>query len=207
MHAWSPPSPLVTVGFSLGGNIVLKLAGEAAGRPVVSLERVVAVAPPMDLEGCAAKLAQRRNRMYDRYFVRGLIGQVRRQRHFFPELRRIRFPRRMTLRVFDELYTAPCGGFADALDYYRKSAALPLVPRINVPTFILTARDDPFIPVEPFEALPALPHVEIQVVPRGGHLGFIGPDGAGGIRWAEQRVAAWILDAMGPHLPPPASRR
>jgi predicted alpha/beta-fold hydrolase len=198
MHAWSPGSPLVAVGFSLGGNIVLKLAGEAASRPVAALERVVAVAPPIDLEGCAAKLARPRNRLYDRYFVRGLTAQVRHQQYFFPEFRRIRFPRKLSLRIFDELYTAPRGGYADALDYYRKASALPLVPHIAVPTFVLTARDDPFISPEPFEALPAFPHIEVQVVPHGGHLGFLGPDGNGGIRWAEQRVTAWILAAMGP---------
>jgi predicted alpha/beta-fold hydrolase len=196
MHAWNPGSPLVAVGFSLGGNIVLKLAGEAARRPVAGLERVVAVAPPIDLEGCAARLARPRNRLYDRYFVRGLTAQVRRQQHFFPELRRVRFPRSLTLRLFDELYTAPWGGYADALDYYRKASALALVPHIAVPTFILTARDDPFIPPDPFETLPTLPHVEVQVVAHGGHLGFLGPDGAGGIRWAEQRVAAWIVASL-----------
>jgi predicted alpha/beta-fold hydrolase len=192
MHRQSPASPLLLIGFSLGGNIVLKLAGEAAERQVAGLARVAVVAPPMDLEGCAARLARPHNRLYDRFFVHGLTAQVRRQQRFFPEIRRIRFPRRMTLRAFDELYTAPRGGFADALDYYRKASALSLVPRIRVPTFLLTARDDPFIPAEPFEALPRHSLVEVQVVPRGGHLGFVGPDGAGGIRWAEQRVAAWI---------------
>jgi hypothetical protein len=195
MGRWSPASPLVAVGFSLGGNIVLKLAGEAAARPVPGLERVAAVAPPIDLVGCAAKLALPQNRLYDQFFVRGLKALVRSQQRFFPPLRGVRFPSHMTLRLFDELYTAPRGGFANALDYYRKAGALPLVPHIAVPTFILTARDDPFIPPEPFESLPVLPHLEVQVVPRGGHLGFVGPDGAGGIRWAERRVAAWITSA------------
>jgi predicted alpha/beta-fold hydrolase len=193
MRRWSPTSPLALVGFSLGGNIVLKLAGEAAARPVAGLECVAAVAPPIDLEGSAARLAAPQNRLYDQYFVRGLVSQVRRQQRFFPELRRFRFPAQLSVRLFDELYTAPRGGFADALNYYRRAAALPLIPQIAVPAFVLTARDDPFITAEPFDGLPRLPHLEVHIAPRGGHLGFLGRDGAGGIRWAERRVADWIL--------------
>jgi predicted alpha/beta-fold hydrolase len=192
MRRWSPASPLVLLGFSLGGNIVLKLAGEAATRPIRGLEGIAAMAPPIDLVHCAALLAAPRNRFYDQFFVRALRFQVHRQQRYFPDIRCFRFPRRMTVRLFDELYTAPRGGFADALDYYRRSSAVALIPRIAVPTFILTARDDPFIGAEPFETLPKLRHVEIQVAAHGGHLGFLGRDGAGGIRWAEQRLAEWV---------------
>lgn len=188
----SPASPLVLIGFSLGGNIVLKLAGEAAANPVPGLDCVVAVSPPIDLERCSILIALRRNRFYERHFVSSLVSQVRERRRYFPEVPEVRFPRKLTLRLFDDLYTAPRGGFADALDYYRRVAALPLVPRIRVPTFILTARDDPFIAVEPFESLAAPPNVHIQILPCGGHLGFLGWDGTGGIRWAEQRIADWV---------------
>jgi predicted alpha/beta-fold hydrolase len=192
VHRWTPASPLALIGLSLGGNIVLKLAGEAADRPVPGLERVAAVSPPVDLEACAARLALPRNRLYDRLFVRNLREQVGRQQRHFPDLPRVRFPRRLTMRQFDELYTAPRGGFADALDYYKRAAALPLLPRIAVPTFILTARDDPFITAEPLETLPALPHVTVHLTEQGGHLGFLGRDGAGGLRWAERRVIDWV---------------
>jgi predicted alpha/beta-fold hydrolase len=188
----APGSPLALVGFSLGGNIALKLAGEAAADPLPGLERVAALAPPLDLEACAALLALPRNRFYNRFFVRNLLAHARRLPRFFPDVTLPRFPLRLTLRLFDELYTAPRGGFADALDYYRRASAFPLVGRITVPTFVLTARDDPFVPAEPFERLPALPHLRVEVAPRGGHLGFLGWDGAGGIRWAERRLAEWV---------------
>jgi predicted alpha/beta-fold hydrolase len=87
-------------------------------------------------------------------------------------------------------------GFADALDYYRRASALPFIPPIKVPTLILTARDDPFIAVKPFLELAPPAHVEVQVLERGGHLGFLGPDGAGGIRWAERRVAQWVARSL-----------
>jgi predicted alpha/beta-fold hydrolase len=197
IHRWSPASPLVLVGMSLGGNIVLKLAGEAAANPVPGLERVAAVSPPVDLTGCAACLALPRNHVYEQFFVRNLREQVRRQQRYFPDLPRTRFPRRLNMRLFDELHTAPRGGFADALDYYCRASALPLIPQIRLPTFILAARDDPFVTVEPLADLDASSLVQIQITERGGHLGFLGRDGAGGTRWAEQRVCEWITQPRG----------
>jgi predicted alpha/beta-fold hydrolase len=193
VHRWSPSSPIFLVGQSLGGNVVLKLAGEAADDPVPGLAGAVAVAPPIDVTRCATLLALPRNRIYDRFFVRKLTAHLQRHRRIFPDLPLPRFPRRMNLRAFDELYTAPFGGFADAADLYRRTSSLPLIPRIRVPALVLTARDDPFIAVEPFEQLRAPKHVEVRVVERGGHLGFVGPDGAGGFRWAERTAAAWVL--------------
>ncbi|HEV3262582.1 MAG TPA: alpha/beta fold hydrolase [Gemmataceae bacterium] len=193
VHRWSPASPLVLIGFSLGGNVVLKLAGEAAARPVPGLERVATVAPPIDLERCAALIGLARNRLYELHFVRELMTLARRRQQYFPDSRPLRFPRRMTLRLFDDLYTAPRSGFADALDYYRRASSQPFIPNIKVPTLILTARDDPFVAVGPFETLSAPPHVDVHIVARGGHLGFLGWDGAGGIRWAERRIADWAV--------------
>jgi predicted alpha/beta-fold hydrolase len=193
VHRSAPGSPISLIGLSLGGNVVLKLAGEAADRPVPGLARVAALAPPIDLERCAARLALPRNRFYEAFFLRELIADARARQRHFPDLPPLPFPRRMTLRLFDDLYTAPRGGFADALDYYRRSSAHALVERIQVPTLVLTSRDDPFIAVEPFEALRAPGHVAVRVLPHGGHLGFLGWDGAGGIRWAERRIAEWTL--------------
>jgi predicted alpha/beta-fold hydrolase len=188
----SPASPMVLVGLSLGGNIVLKLAGEATLRPVPGLERVAAVSPPIDLTGSAALLALPRNHFYEQFFLRHLLDQVRRQQRYFPDLPRVRFPRQLTLRLFDDLYTAPRSGFMDALDYYRRASALPFISRIVVPTLILTARDDPFVTAEPVEGLRGFGTVQVQITERGGHLGFLGWDGAGSIRWAERRVLDWI---------------
>jgi predicted alpha/beta-fold hydrolase len=192
VHTWSPRSPLLLAGVSLGGNIVLKLAGEARARPVPGLARVAALAPPIDMERCAELLAGPRNRLYERHFVRQLVNQVERRRRLIPGLTLPRWPRPLTLRRFDDLVTAPPWGFADALDYYRRASSLPVVPDIAVPTLIVTARDDPFIAVEPFEALQAPGHVRVEVLPRGGHVGFLGWDGAGGFRWAERRIADWL---------------
>jgi uncharacterized protein len=189
---WSPGSPLILIGFSLGGNIALKLAGEAADDPLPGLDRVAAVAPPIDLVRCAALISSPRNRFYELHFVRSMLKQVRAHQRHFPDLPAVRILSRATLRQFDNLYTAPRGGFVDATDYYRRASSLPLVPRIQVPTLILTARDDPFIAVEPFEQMHVPRNIEVRISRQGGHMGFLGRDRAGGVRWAERLVADWV---------------
>jgi predicted alpha/beta-fold hydrolase len=193
VYRLAPGSPITLVGISLGGNIVLKLAGESADRPVPGLVRVAALAPPIDMSRCAALLGERRNRMYANFFLRDMMVDVVKRQEYFPELPTVKFPKPLTIRGFDDLYTAPRSGFDDAEDYYRRSSSLSLIDKISVPTFILTARDDPFIAVEPFEELKPSGPVEIRVLDHGGHLGFLGWDGAGGIRWAERRIVDWIL--------------
>jgi uncharacterized protein len=193
VHRLAPESPITLVGISLGGNIVLKLAGEAAERPVAGLVRVAALAPPIDMGRCAALLADRRNRMYGNFFLRDLIADAQKRQTYFPDLPPLNLPKQVTIRQFDDLYTAPRSGFDGADDYYRRSSSLPLIGRIQLPTFILTARDDPFIAVDPFEELKAPSHVEVRILRYGGHLGFLGWDGAGGIRWAERRIVDWVM--------------
>ncbi|HEY7157444.1 MAG TPA: alpha/beta fold hydrolase [Gemmataceae bacterium] len=195
MHSWSPSSPLLLLGLSLGGALVLKMAAEAADRPVPGLTRLAAISPPIDLPRCSALLALPKNRLYESNFIRDLTQAARLRQRSFPDLPPLCFPRRMTVRLFDELYTAPRSGFNDADDYYRRASCAALIPHIQMPALILTARDDPFIAVEPFEELKAPSNVLMRIVPHGGHLGFLGWDGAGGIRWAERRMVAWLLEA------------
>jgi predicted alpha/beta-fold hydrolase len=192
VHSWAPESPIYLVGQSLGGNVALKLAGEAADDPVPSLAGVVAIGPPIDLVACSELIALPRNVVYERFFLRNLLAHLQQHRRCFPELPLPRFPQRLTIRQFDDLFTAPSHGFATALDYYRHASSFFLIPQISVPTLIVTARDDPFIAVEPFERLRVPAHIDVHILDHGGHLGFVGWDGAGGIRWSERRIADWV---------------
>ena len=132
-----PGGAAVLAGFSLGGGIVLKMTGEAASAPLANLCAVAAVAPPLDLLRCSDLIG--RLPLYDAFYVRHLTAQVYRHQRLHPDVTPIRFPRRLTLREFDEIYTAPRWGFADAADYYARASALPWVAKIGVPTLVLTA--------------------------------------------------------------------
>lgn len=192
----APGSRLLLIGFSLGGNIVLKAAGEG-GLPV-NLAALAAVAPPIDLALCAAKLSAPRQRLYDLYFVNDLLAQARQRERFFPATRapQLRGPAKC-LRGFDDAYTAPLWGFADAADYYRQQSSWPWITRIQVPTLLLTAADDPFIAVEPFLALAPGGAITVEIQRHGGHLGFLGSDGHAGIRWVDARLQAWGRALLG----------
>jgi predicted alpha/beta-fold hydrolase len=188
---WAPNSDIVLAGFSLGGNIVLKLAGELGNSPG-RLRRVAALAPPIDFFRCVDLLEQRRNRLYERFFVSGLIEQVRAREHFFRIRSVMRFPRGCGLRLFDDLYTAPRNAFRGVDHYYESAGAARHIPQISVPTLILAARDDPFIDPESFLSLAPSECVRVRMMQRGGHLGFLGRDPSGSIRWAEERIVEWL---------------
>lgn len=190
----SPESPVTLVGFSLGGNIVLKMAGEDGERPTARLDSVIGVSAPIDLMACSRLIGQPRNRIYDWYFVRRLLATVRELHRFFPDLPPIDLPPRLTLRMFDDLYTAPRSGFRDAADYYTRASSGPLVERIVVPTLLLSSRDDPFIATGPFEQLPRRPNIEVCLTDGGGHLGFLGFTGKSrDHRWMDERLVRSIL--------------
>lgn len=193
IHAEAPDSPLALVGFSLGGNLVLKLAAEAAEAPLPNLDCVLAASPPLDLAACSAYLQRPAGWVYDRNFASLLRRQVARLHERFPELGAVSFRGVKSLREFDAAYTAPRNGFRDVDDYYTRSSAGPMLPRIDVPGLIVHALDDPFIPSGPFRSIQWPGHLKLDLVPTGGHLGFVSRrPWAGDRRWLEARMAAWL---------------
>jgi predicted alpha/beta-fold hydrolase len=187
------------VGYSLGGNLALKLAGEYARQAPVPLAAVVAVSPVMDLARCVEALERPGNALYQWNFVRNLKARMRRKvvvaadRFSTAGLARVR-----TVRDFDEEYTAPHFGFRDASDYYHRASALRVVDRIAVPTLIVAAEDDPFVPTASF-ADPAVndnPHIRVMISRHGGHCAFLGaPVGDRDGYWAEARAVSFALEA------------
>lgn len=193
----TPASPTSLVGFSLGGNIALKLAGELGERGTELLQRVIAVCPPANLDACSALIDSPRNRLYSWHFVSILRDNVADRQRLFPSLPAVELPKRLTLRQFDELYTAPQCGFEDAADYYRQSSSAQFVPRISIPTTILFADDDPVIDTAVFVDTPLPRNVDVVHVANGGHMGFLGvPGSPGGYRWLDSQLLDWLEDSF-----------
>jgi predicted alpha/beta-fold hydrolase len=191
----APGSPIALVGFSLGGNLVLKLAAEAAEAPLTGLDCVVAASPPLDLVACCRHIQRPENRVYDRNFVRLLVREVRRLHEVYPELGPPDLAGVRSLFDFDNRYTAPRNGFAGADDYYAHCSAGPLLSRIRVPGLIIHAMDDPFIPPGPFHRLVRPESLRLELWPTGGHLGFVCRFRCGGDRhWLDARLTSWLAE-------------
>jgi predicted alpha/beta-fold hydrolase len=185
--------PAVAVaGYSLGGNLALKLAGELGAEMPPGLVAVCAVSPTMDLAACVRALERRSNIPYQWNFVRNLKARMRRKAAAVPGLFSLDPLKRIwTVRQFDEAYTAPHHGFRDAEDYYYRASALRVAARIRVPTLVLAAEDDPFVPAATFRdpAIASNPNITVMLTPHGGHCAYIehADDGYDGY-WAEREV-------------------
>ena len=182
------------VGYSMGGNLVLKLAGEwGAEAPLCA---VAAVCPAIDLAAGSDALHEPANRGYEWHFLRRLMRRFRRKAELFPLLYNPATigPVR-SLRDFDHKIVARYCDFRDADDYYYRAAGARVVDRIAVPTLILQANDDPFIRLQPDTraALNANPHVTLFETPHGGHCAYLSRDGGDDIHWAEATLIRYLL--------------
>ena len=179
------------VGYSMGGNLVTKMAGEYGHAVPRALRGVCTVCPAIDLAASADALEKRENYFYQRWFVKGLMARYARKVKLFPKIYSLRgFGKICTVREFDDSITAPCFGYRDAEEYYEAAGARKVVARLRVPMLMITAQDDPFVPYESFLAALVEENPAIQfVAPKhGGHCGFISRYGGAERFWAEARV-------------------
>jgi hypothetical protein len=183
---------IVVAGYSLGGNLALKLAGEYGGNPPAALSGVAAVSPIIEIEECTRALERPENFLYEWNFVRDLKRRMRTKGRLQPgvfDLSKLDAIR--TVRGFDEVITAPHFGFRNASDYYHRASAMRVIERIAVPALVITAEDDPFVPIHPFRdpRVRCNPHIDLRISAHGGHCGFVGVRaGEDDGYWAENQI-------------------
>jgi predicted alpha/beta-fold hydrolase len=183
-------------GYSLGGNLALKLAGEYGAHAPAALLGVAAVSPIIEISECTRALERSENWLYEWNFVRDLKRRMKRKdqcdpgRYDLTSLRAVK-----TVRQFDETYTAPYFGFRNAEDYYHRASAMRVIDRIRVPALVITSEDDPFVPSAPFHdpKVTGNPHIDLRISAHGGHCGFVGNPSAGDDGyWAEEQIVNFL---------------
>jgi uncharacterized protein len=168
--------PIFVIGFSLGGNVALKLAGELEEGAGGLLAGVCAVSTPIDLAACAAALAQPRNFLYQGRFLNRLKDRIRRKNRLAPDVYTLEhLPKIRTIEDFDDHYTARLFGFGTAANYFRTQSSNQFLERIRVPALLVQSKDDPLVPFPVFEhpAFASNPCLTLLAVEHGGHLGFL----------------------------------
>lgn len=192
--------PLFMAGFSLGGNVVLKLAGELGEEGPALVRGVCAVSTPIDLSASSARLGKWDNRLYEFRFVRAMRQRLCATGHFAPA----DFAGVRTIRQVDDRITAPSFGFRDATEYYETQSAARYLDRIRIPALILQAKNDPLVPFSSYNhaAFRSNPRLRLVATDYGGHVGFLA---RGKPRfWSETVILEWIAEALGTN-PAPAS--
>ena len=190
-----PNAPIFLAGFSLGGNVVLKLAGELGASASDLIAGVIATSTPIDLAAGVRQLDRPSNLIYARRFLKRLKERVRVKERLTPGLFDLSLLGQVrNIYDFDERFTAQAFGFGSADNYYATQSANQFLDRIGVPTLVVQAKDDPFIPFAMYNhpALSANPHLRLLAIERGGHLGFISKPRPR--FWLDQVLVHWILE-------------
>jgi predicted alpha/beta-fold hydrolase len=185
---------LALIGFSLGGNIIMKYLGERGRQLNPKLQAGVAFSVPCDLASSAVKMSNPANMLYMKRFLRMLHEKVRAKVRMFPgEIDERGFHSIRSFKEFDERYTAPLHGFRSAEDYWEKSSSKPFLGRIGVPTLLVSALDDPFLspPCYPYREALSNPCLFLETPETGGHVGFVSfnPDDE---YWSESRALEFL---------------
>ncbi len=183
-------APLYAAGVSLGGNALLKWLGERGGEACQVVAAAAAVSAPLDLMAAGAALDHGFNLVYVRHFLATLKRKSQAKLDRFPGLfDGARMAAARTLREFDNVVTAPLHGFRDTDDYWTRASAKPLLRRVAVPTLLVNARNDPFLPEQSLPAAEELaPCVTPEFPAHGGHVGFAGGRFPGRLGWLPQRM-------------------
>lgn len=197
-----PHSAIVLAGVSLGGNVLLKFLGERGDELPTQIRGAAAISVPFDLERGSRFISQGFSRVYDRHFLRTLRRKAIAKLERYPGLfDRDRLASATCIYDFDDVVTAPVHGFRDAHDYYSRSSSLRWIDRIRLPTLLLSAVDDPFLPAEVLDEVrrkaARTPALTVEFTEHGGHVGFV----AGRWPWRPFYYAEWrACEFLAEHL-------
>jgi predicted alpha/beta-fold hydrolase len=196
-HVASQYEEIYLIGFSLGANLTLKYLGEQPEVISPKVKKAVVFSVPCDLAASSTQLSRLSNRIYERRFLKSLKRKIEQKAALFPNevsLEPYLKKQITTLRDFDDRYTAPLHGFQSADDYYAKCSSKPFIPNIAVPTLIVNAKNDVFLPplCYPFDEAKASDLIFLETPESGGHLGFITKETAHGLYWSEMRALGFI---------------
>lgn len=181
------------MGFSLGGNVVLKYLGENDRVPK-AIRAAMGISVPCNLDQTCEELLKPKNRLYAHRFKKHLLNKLRIKQQWFPErISTSEIKSVVTLKDFDDIYTAPAHGFKNAIDYYEKCSCKPFLPHIKVPSLILNAKNDSFLGADcyPYKEAEKNPNLYLEVPDYGGHVGFVGGKN---VTYAEQRAVAFFTE-------------
>jgi predicted alpha/beta-fold hydrolase len=194
LHTSDKLEKIFLAGFSLGGNIVLKTAAELSQNSNCKIIAVAAVSPSIDLHAAIDAIELPKNKFYEQWFLRTLKDKIKQKAKLYPDFydtKPLRTIRR--LREFDNIYTAPFGGYGNANNYYKKASALPLIKNIKIPTLVIASEDDPIVPFSSFQSKDFYCS-QMTFIPTkfGGHASFIQatkePEQLFDCFWAENRI-------------------
>ncbi|MEM7386010.1 MAG: alpha/beta fold hydrolase, partial [Verrucomicrobiota bacterium] len=185
------------VGFSLGGNVVMKYAAERGVEVPGLIKAVAGISVPCDLPGCSRKMGGPSNRLYMKRFMNCLRQKVRYKQMRFPDAEGVDFERALKavdFAGFDDSFTAPVHGFASAEDYWERAACRPIAHQLSVPTLLLNAADDPFLTEASHlrDVATDHPHLHVELTDHGGHVGFVRLGRSAGGYYQEERVVRFF---------------
>ncbi|MFK8006841.1 MAG: YheT family hydrolase [Saprospiraceae bacterium] len=188
---------MVLIGFSLGGNVVLKYAGEKGNNIHPKIKKAIGISAPVDLAGCSAEIEKSHNFIYLQRFLKSLKEKFKLKQHLYPDLDAKRILASKTFGDFDGNFTAPVHGFASANDYWQKCSSRNFFENLSIPTLLINAKDDSFLSEScyPLEAAKSNPNLHLLTPKYGGHVGF--PQShPKGYYWSEEQVIEFTRSSL-----------
>lgn len=190
-----PLSPTSLIGFSLGGNICLKMLGELGAEAEKYVDHCLTICPAVDLHSCSRRISMPQFKFYERYYLHMISQQIHRRQKLFHDIPKIKIPKNISMYEFDECYTSVIWDFKNPNDYYKQCSSKEYLSEIKVPCHVIFSLDDPIIDPHSILKAPWPKQTELWQTEQGGHLGFLSYVGQGyGFRWMDYQIIKFLSE-------------